>query len=137
ASPATAYSYQVRALDAANNRSGFSDTATATTPEPPDTQPPTPPGNLIAGAPSPTQVDLSWSASQDNVGVTGYEIYRDGAYLATTAATSYSDVTASPETSYSYEVRALDAAGNRSSFSNPATITTPTPPDTEPPTAPS
>jgi chitodextrinase len=137
ASPATAYSYQVRALDAANNRSGFSDTATATTPEPPDTQPPTPPGNLIAGAPSPTQVDLSWSASQDNVGVTGYEIYRDGAYLATTAATSYSDVTASPATSYSYQVRALDAAGNRSNFSNPATITTPTPPDTEPPTAPS
>jgi chitodextrinase len=125
ASPSTAYSYTVRARDAAGNRSGFSNTAPVTTPAPPDTQAPTKPAGLTASASSPTQVDLSWTASNDNVGVTGYEIYRDGAYLATANFTAFSDLTAAPSTAYSYEVRAIDAAGNHSVFSDIAVVLTP------------
>ena len=93
----------------------------------PDTQAPSAPANLTANAPTSNRVDLSWGASIDDVGVTGYEVYRGGAFLGTTAATSYSDATVGAGTTYSYQVRALDAAGNRSAFSN-ATATTP--PDT-------
>ncbi|HEV2907181.1 MAG TPA: right-handed parallel beta-helix repeat-containing protein, partial [Actinomycetota bacterium] len=136
ASPSTTYAYQVRARDAAGNRSGFGNTATATTPTPPDTQAPTTPGTLTATAVNSSQVDLSWGASTDNVGVTNYEIFRDGSLLTTVGAvTSYSDTTASPSTTYAYQVRARDAAGNRSGFSNTATVTT-SPGDTEAPTAP-
>jgi parallel beta-helix repeat protein len=135
-SPSTTYSYQVRARDAAGNRSGFSNTATATTPSAPDTQAPTTPGTLSATAVSSSRVDLSWGASSDNVGVTGYEIFRNGSLLQSVGAvTSYSDTTVSPSTTYSYQVRARDAAGNRSGFSNTATATTPAG-DTEPPSAP-
>jgi chitodextrinase len=91
-----------------------------------DTEPPTAPGTLTATAVGPTQVNLSWTASTDNVGVTGYEISRDGAPLATVGVqTSYSDTTAAPGTSYSYQVRARDAAGNLSAPSNSAAVTTP------------
>jgi hypothetical protein len=72
-------------------------------------------------------VNLSWGSSTDNVGVTGYEIFRNGTFLATATATatSYSDPTATPSTTYGYRVRSLDAAGNRSAFGNTATVTTP------------
>jgi chitodextrinase len=85
------------------------------------------PANRTANAPTSNRVDLSWGAAVDNVGVTGYEAYRGGALLGTTAATSYSDASVSPGTTYSYQVRALDAAGNRSALSTP---TATTPPDT-------
>jgi chitodextrinase len=135
-SPSTTYSYQVRAKDAAGNHSGFSNTATVTTPVPPDTQAPTTPGTLTATAVSSTRVDLSWGASTDNAGVTGYEIFRNGSLHTTVGAvTSYSDTIASPSTSYTYQVRAKDAAGNLSGFSNTATVTTPSG-DTEPPNTP-
>jgi chitodextrinase len=124
-SPGTSYSYQVRALDAATNRSGFSNTATATVPNPPDNEAPTTPGNLTATASSATQVDLSWNAAGDNVGVSGYEIFRNGALLTTKNATSHADTTVSMATAYSYQVRALDAAGNRSPFGSTVTVTTP------------
>jgi chitodextrinase len=90
-----------------------------------DTQAPDAPTDLSANAAGSTQVDLSWSASTDNVGVTAYEIYRNGSLLATTTGTGHSDTTVSPNTTYGYQVRALDAAGNRSAFSNTATLTTP------------
>jgi len=91
-----------------------------------DTSPPTKPSNLAATATSSTRVDLSWSASSDDVGVTAYEISRGGAVLATIGAvTTYSDTSVAASTSYSYTVRALDAAGNRSAPSDPATATTP------------
>jgi chitodextrinase len=125
--PFTTYSYQVRARDAAGNRSGFSNTATATTPPAaPDAEPPTAPTNLNATAVGPNRVDLSWTASTDNVEVTGYEIHRNGDHLTEVGAiTSYSDTAVSPSTTYSYQIRARDAAGNRSEFSNTATVTTP------------
>jgi acid phosphatase type 7 len=99
-----------------------------------DTTPPTAPANLTATAASPTQVSLSWDASTDNVGVAGYKVYRDGAFLASTSTTSYSDSAVQGGTTHSYAVYAYDAAGNISPPSNTATVTTPT--DTQPPTTP-
>ena len=65
-------------------------------------------------------------SATDNRGVTNYEIYRDGALLATTGnVTSFSDTTVAPQTGYEYTVKALDAAVNRSPASNAASVTTP------------
>jgi acid phosphatase type 7 len=90
-----------------------------------DSTAPSAPGNLTATAPSGTRVDLSWNASSDNVGVTGYDVYRGGTLVASVPGTSYTDTTVSAGTSYSYTVRARDAAGNLSQPSNTATVTTP------------
>ena len=77
---------------------------------------------------SPTQIDLSWQASSDDVGVTGYRVYRGGGQIATIGATtSYSDTSVTAGNTYSYEVRALDGAGHVSGPSNTATATTPAP----------
>ena len=81
------YSYQVRAMDAATNRSTLSNTATVTTS---DLSPPTQPTNLLATAAAYNRIDLTWTSSTDNVAVTNYEIYRGGILLATMGAvTSY------------------------------------------------
>src|SRR5215471_5391206 len=137
------YSYRVRATDAAGNLSPNSNTASATTPTP-DTQPPTQPGTLTANPVSGTEIDLSWGASTDNVGVTGYQVDRcqgtgctNFAQIAAPAGTgtTYKDTSVSASASYSYRVRATDAAGNLSPNSNTASATTPTP-DTQPPTQP-
>ena len=131
---ATTYDYKVRAVDGAGNRSGFSNTASATTP---DTQNPTPPTQLNASSVSSTQVDLTWTAGTDNVGVTNYEIYRDATLLTTLGAvTSYTDSSVSPSTTYAYQLKAVDAAGNHSGFSNSSSATTPTPTDGQNPTDP-
>jgi chitodextrinase len=93
----------------------------------PDTTPPSSPSALTAAGAYKTRVDLSWAASSDNVGVTGYRIYRDGQVLDTVGAeTTYADPTVQPGSTHTYEVRALDAANNVSEFSNSATATTPT-----------
>jgi PKD repeat protein len=91
-----------------------------------DTTPPSAPQSLAAAARSPTQVDLNWTASTDDRGVTAYDVYRNGSFLASATTTSYSDLTVSGGTLYRYEVRARDAAGNVSGPSNEASVTTPT-----------
>ena len=108
----------------------------------PDTQPPTAPANLTATAVSGTQINLSWTASTDNVGVTAYLVERcqgsgcsSFAQVGTSAVATYSDNGLTVGTGYSYRVRATDAAGNLSGYSNTASATTPAP-DTQPPTAP-
>jgi acid phosphatase type 7 len=122
--PAT-HTYFVRALDAAGNVSDPSNSATATV-LPPDTSDPTPPYNLTATALSSSRIDLAWQASTDDVGVTGYRIYRGGGLLASVGAvTSYSDTTVAAGNTYSYEVRAVDGDGHLSGPSNTATATTP------------
>ena len=88
-----------------------------------DRMPPTAPGQLSASAPTETQVDLTWTASTDDVGVAAYEVYRDGALLAETAGTTYSDTTVNAGTTYAYHVKARDPAGNVSAPSNTATVT--------------
>ncbi len=94
---------------------------------PPDITPPSAPASLDATAINSGRVNLSWSQATDNVGVTGYKIYRDGALLTTTpaSATSYSDTSVAGGTTYQYTVRAVDAAGNASDPSPAATLTTP------------
>ena len=94
----------------------------------PDATDPTAPTELGATAVSSTRIDLSWQASSDDVGVTGYRIYRGGGLIATIGATtSYSDTSVTAGNTYSYEVRALDGAGHVSGPSNTATATTPAP----------
>jgi hypothetical protein len=95
-------------------------------PGPPDTTPPTVPTNLTATANGSTQVDLNWTPSTDNTGVTGYNVYRDGTKIATTSATTYSDTTVSAATTYTYTVDAYDAAGNTSAQTAAVTVTLPT-----------
>jgi chitodextrinase len=126
-SPSTTYSYTVAAYDAAGNVSGQSTTASATTQASSDTIPPSIPTNLSAIAVSSSQINISWTASTDNVGVAGYRIYRNGAQITTTANTAYSDTGLSPSTTYNYTVAAYDAAGNTSAQSNTASATTQAP----------
>jgi chitodextrinase len=85
------------------------------------------PTGLTGSASSSTQANLSWSASTDNVGVTGYTVYRGGTQVATVSGSTltYSDTTVAPSTTYSYTVDAFDAAGNHSAQSSPAPVTTP------------
>jgi chitodextrinase len=94
----------------------------------PDTTPPSAPTNLAGTATSPTQINLTWTASTDNVGVTGYNIYRAGTLIATSSQTSYSDQGLTASTQYTYTVKAFDAAGNISAVSNSINVTTQTPP---------
>ena len=100
-----------------------------------DTQAPTAPTGLAAGTVTATRVDLSWSASTDDVGVSGYRVYRGATQIADVAGTTVSDSTVAAGTTYSYTVKAYDAAGNLSAASTALTVTTPaSPPDTTPPT---
>jgi len=129
----TTYSYTIDAFDAAGNHSTQSTAATATTAAAPDTQAPTVPAGVTASAGPPGEVDVSWTASTDNVAVTGYTVYRDGTSLGTVSALAYADKTAVGLTNYSYSVDAFDAAGNHSAQSAAAVLTTP---DWTPPTTP-
>jgi chitodextrinase len=117
-----------KAYDTAGNI-GTSPTVTVTVNNPTaDTQPPTAPANLTATSISSTQINLAWTASTDNVGVTGYDIYRNGAKIATVTTTSYGNTGLAASTSYSYHVIARDATTNSSPQSNTATATTKAPP---------
>lgn len=71
-----------------------------------------------------TRAQLNWSASTDNVGVTGYNIYRNGVKVGTSPTNSFTDTGLTPSTSYNYVVKAFDAAGNESGASNTVTVTT-------------
>ncbi|AXT18520.1 T9SS C-terminal target domain-containing protein [Flavobacteriaceae bacterium AU392] len=132
----TSYAFIVRAEDAAGNESANSNTVNVTTLTPPDTQSPSAPTNLTASGTTLTTTDLSWGASTDNVGVTGYDVLRDGIVIATVTGTNYQAVGLTESTSYAFVVRAEDAAGNQSGNSNTVNVTTLTPPDTQAPSAP-
>ena len=132
----TTYSYTVTAFDAAGNVSGQSAAVSAATPAAPDTQAPSVPAGLTATAVSYSQINLSWSASSDNVGVSGYRVYRNGTQIATVATTSYSNTGLTASTTYSYTVTAFDAAGNVSGQSAAVSAATPAAPDTQAPSVP-
>lgn len=91
----------------------------------PDTTAPSAPANLTGTAPTSSQVSLSWVASTDNVGVSGYKVFRGSSLLGTTTSTSYADNSVAASTTYSYTTQAYDAANNLSLASNVATVTTP------------
>ena len=118
-----------RALTQAEIQSDMQTPVGGTAPPPADTQPPTSPGSLAASASS-DAVDLTWQASTDNVGVTGYDVHRGAAGFAPTAGNKLARVTTTAYRDsglaagmYSYKVIAVDAAGNPSAPSNEASAT--------------
>jgi chitodextrinase len=137
-SPGTTYNFTVSACDAAGNCSAQSASVSrATLAVAVDTQAPSVPTGLSATAFSTTQINLAWTASTDNVGVTGYRIFQGGALLATVTGTSASATGLSPGTTYSFTVSACDAAANCSAQSAPASrATLPVAVDAQAPTVP-
>ncbi len=120
----TTYDFYVTAYDAQNNESDGSNVVEVTTQPDPDSIPPSAPTNLAYSNVTQLSVDLSWEASSDNVGVEGYRIYKDDAYIASTSNTSYTVNGLSAGTTYQFYVKAYDAAGNLSDPSNTVTVTT-------------
>ena len=99
---------------------------------PPDTTPPTTPGLPTATNVTSNSLTLNWTASTDNIAVTGYRLERctgsgctTFTQIATPTTNSYQDTTLSPLTLYTYRVRSADAAGNTSAYSATASATTP------------
>ncbi|MBN2235661.1 MAG: DUF1349 domain-containing protein, partial [Opitutales bacterium] len=110
------YNYQVRAFDRALNLSAKSAVVSINTNgSTPDIDPPSIPGGL-SGTVSGTSVTLTWNASTDNIGVTGYEMRRGNTSIGTTSGTSKVDSGLSYGSTYAYSVRAFDAAGNYSDY---------------------
>jgi len=123
----TNYNFRLTVKDEWGNTAEFvSSFGTPGAPPPPsDTQAPSIPTSLSATAISSSQINLSWTASTDNIGVTGYHIYRGGTLIAAvTTGTTYSDTGLNPATLYSYSVVAYDAAGNVSGYSSIVSGTT-------------
>ncbi len=140
ATAGTTYTYAIKAVDAAGNTSWRSNYVSIEAGVTIDTERPSAPRGLSSslGAGS---VDLTWLASTDDVGVTGYEIYRStngslGSVIATTTNTTYSDTSAAAGTTYTYAIKAVDAAGNTSWRSNQSTITNNAGADTQRPSTP-
>jgi chitodextrinase len=96
----------------------------AWTPSAPDVAAPSVPAGLAATAVGSTQVNLTWTAATDNVGVAGYRVYRGGTLVGSPAGASYSDTGLTAATTYSYTVAACDTAGNCSAQSTAASATT-------------
>ena len=117
------YAYTVTAKDAAGNVSSASAVLNVTTVAP-DTTPPSIPTGLVASAVTETSLTLSWDASTDNVGVTGYDVYQDGGLITSVAGTSTNVSGLAASTTYAFTVTAIDAEGNVSAPSDPLNVTT-------------
>jgi chitodextrinase len=119
--------YTVRAVDAIGQQSADSAPASVTISTPPaDTTAPTVPGKpvLVAGSVTDTAASFTWTASTDNVGVTGYRIFRDGVDVGTSLTASFTAAGLAPSTLYKFKVAAFDAAGNQSAKSTALQLTT-------------
>jgi subtilisin family serine protease len=91
-----------------------------------DVTAPSVPTNFRSTGVQPTSIALAWNtSSDDSSGIAGYSIYRSGTKLTTIAGTVYTNTNITPNTSYTYTVRAEDAQGNVSGDSMPVTVTTP------------
>lgn len=124
-SPSSLYSYYVVARDAAGNTSPASGTVQVTTTAASDTEDPTAPTGLQGASAGPNAADLSWNAATDNVGVTGYNVYRDGSLRTSLGTTlTFHDTGLTAATQYAYTVTARDAAGNESLPTAPVNVTT-------------
>ena len=130
----TTYTLGVAAVDAAGNVSGTA-TKSATTAACPDTTPPSTPTGLATSAVGATLATLSWTASTDNVGVTGYRLFQGGTQVGTSATTSFGYTGLTCATTYTLGVAAVDAAGNVSGTATKS-LTTAACPDTTPPSTP-
>src|SRR6266513_1745375 len=134
--PVMTHNYRVSAFDAVPNHSPWTDPPVSVTTLPPDTTAPSTPTEILASAVSSSQINLSWTASTDDVKVTRYIVRRDGVKIATPVSTSYADTGLSAATTYSYTVAARDAAGNTSPDSTSVSVTTAIAADTTPPVTP-
>jgi fibronectin type 3 domain-containing protein len=123
--PGTEYYYAVQETDSGRNVSPMSATVSATT-----LAPPSAPAHVTATALSSQQVSVTWSASTGGMPIAAYYIYRGNsssnlAQVASRTATSYTDTTVTPATTYYYAVQAVDTAGSRSPMSATVPVTTP------------
>ena len=113
-------------VQAENANGQVFDTQTFAYGSPTDTTKPSVPTGLATTTVASSSVGLTWQPSTDNVGVTGYDVYRNGTLIGTSPTSSYTDSTVASGTSYQYTVAAFDAAKNISTQSSPAlSITTP------------
>ncbi len=115
----TRYTIAIEAIDAAGNASNRAEATGATSTQacvsaPADTQAPSVPQRLRATSKSRTSVSMRWDPATDNVGVTGYRLYRNGVVVGTTQQLSYTFTGLQCGTRYTFAVEALDAAGNAS-----------------------
>ena len=120
----TNYTYSVLAYDAAGNVSPLSSSVSINTATSSDTTLPSAPDDLLANSISQNKIKLTWTAATDNVGVTGYNIYRDNVLVATSSTNSFVNTGLTASTSYTFYIKAYDAAGNVSTSSNIITAKT-------------
>src|SRR3989338_8250027 len=121
---ATTYNYRVQACLSGYGCSEYVYLTGVSLSAPSDIQPPSTPTGFSAYAVSSSQINLFWTASSDNAGVSGYKIYRNESLRDQVTVLSFSDTGLNSNTSYSYYVRAFDAAGNESSPSSIVNATT-------------
>ncbi|WP_051367850.1 protein kinase domain-containing protein [Hamadaea tsunoensis] len=133
----TGYTYTVVAVDAAGNVSLPSAKTAARTLKVPDVRKPTSPARVRVVGRSTTSIALAWNAATDDVGVTDYQVFRDDRRVGSTTRPKFTDEGLTPESTHSYTVRAVDAAGNLSAYSGRASGTTLKTPDTTAPSVPS
>lgn len=117
----TSYSFNVYAKDAAGNVSDINTTVIESTL---DLTSPSIPLNVVASNITDTSIDLTWDVSIDNVGVSGYDVYESGVYLATVTGANYQAAGLTPDTMYAFTITAFDASGNTSVASNVVEVTT-------------
>ncbi|MDX1450290.1 MAG: fibronectin type III domain-containing protein, partial [Acidimicrobiia bacterium] len=108
--PATSYEFRVRAIDPAGNQSSLSSPITVTTPARTDVTPPSTPSGLSFSGVTTSSLELRWSPSTDNVGVTGYRVLRNGEVAGVVTSTSFVDTGLAAATTYRYRVQAFDAS---------------------------
>lgn len=132
----TTYNLAVKAFDGSGNRSPLSNSVQFTTTQlPVDVTPPTNPTGLhVMGTPTSTSVTLMWNASTDASGIAGYRIYNGNTVIATVTGTATEkEVTGlSPDSQYTFTVRAYDPSNNESGDSNAVTVSTPKGPSATP-----
>ncbi len=119
--PATTYYYVARTINL-NGTSTDSNEAFATTVV--DVTPPSDPANLAYHAANFSQISLTWDASTDNIGVSGYEIYKDNILIDSSATSNYIATGLIASNNYDFRVRAYDASGNFSNYSNTINVST-------------
>ena len=127
----TAYTFEVDAFDAEGNASARA-AITGSTAACQDTQAPSPPSGIVTSSRTQTSIALTWSASSDDVAVTGYGLYRNGTQVATSSTTSGIFAGLACNTNYTLAIDAYDAAGNHSAKSTLLVSTTACPDMTAP-----